>query len=50
MSAPAFVLPRKPTARPARSTDAPTPAGRWFAVLVVGLLLALFGLAARGGR
>jgi hypothetical protein len=41
---------RKPPASPAQATANPAPAGRWLAILLVGLLLAVFGLAARGGR
>jgi hypothetical protein len=50
MTALAFAFPRKRLADSTRPAAAPSTAGRWLAVLVVGLLLALFGLAARGGR
>ncbi len=50
MTALAFAFPRKRLANAMRPAAAPSPAGRWLAVLVVGLLLAVFGFAARGGR
>ena len=50
MTALAFALARNRPSVPSRPAAAPAPAGRWLAVLVVGLLLAVLGLAARGGR
>jgi hypothetical protein len=47
----AVPLSRRIHPTPARTATRPSPpAGRWLAALVVAVLLAAFGLAARGGR
>lgn len=50
MTALAFALACNRPSMPSRPAAAPEPADRWLMVLVVGLLLALIGLAERGGR
>lgn len=51
MTALAFAVPRRiHPALASAAGAAPPAAGRWLAALVVAVLLATFGLAARGGR